>query len=269
MGEEDEVMAALGEAGVLAGVRWAYRSAVNRSLELYSEEDGLDVPWLGTTRYTYFRDRLDRVFSCERYAVSSTGDDPYALVATLSKDDVDTMPRLAPGLVVRSDLNRSPGWLHDGRRRFLLAACEYGQLGSIPWQQKSPTKQQVARQPSPDPPAVATLFDALGPDEVGDVLAAFERRDDHGVDTFVVAHTLDPVTGSTELVIGRPQLDDGREPWRWRRDVLDLPPFTGGRRIDDLPRPAGPSTEPDAPVRLRPSAGEQPAGEAGDGGRPA
>src|ERR1700684_4002712 len=69
MGEQQEVMADLRAAGVLAGIRWAYESATRRSLEMYCEADGHDPAWLGHTRFTLFRDRLDRVFSCVRYAV--------------------------------------------------------------------------------------------------------------------------------------------------------------------------------------------------------
>jgi len=68
----------LGDAGVLAGVRWAYLSATTRSLETYSEADGHDAAWLGNTRFTLFRNRLDRVFACERYAVHSGENDARA-----------------------------------------------------------------------------------------------------------------------------------------------------------------------------------------------
>src|SRR5215470_13081127 len=107
-------MAELGEAGVLAGVRWAYLSAIARSLETYSEGDGHYAAWLGSTRFTLFRNRLDRVFACERYAVSS-GDydaDLDLLYDQLSDRDIDTMPRLDPSLVRRSNLNGSPGWVY-------------------------------------------------------------------------------------------------------------------------------------------------------------
>ena len=69
MGEQQEVIAELTAAGVLAGIRWAYESATRRSLESYCEADGHDPAWLGHTRFTLFRDRLDRVFACARYAV--------------------------------------------------------------------------------------------------------------------------------------------------------------------------------------------------------
>src|SRR6516165_5298979 len=112
MDEQHDVIAELGDAGVLAGVRWAYESATRRSLESYSELDGHDAAWLGNTRYTLFRDRLDRVFSCERYAVPDDEDeaDPDVLHAELTGEDVASMPRIEPGRVIRADLYGSPGW---------------------------------------------------------------------------------------------------------------------------------------------------------------
>src|SRR4051812_30274298 len=110
----------LGGTGVLDGVRWAYRSAVARSLEMYTEADGHDAAWLGHTKFTLFRDRLDRVFACERYAVHSGKNDADldVLYAELSGPDIDAMPRLNPDLVRRCDLSGSPGWV-CGERRFL------------------------------------------------------------------------------------------------------------------------------------------------------
>jgi hypothetical protein len=267
--EERDVVGNLGDAGVLAGVRWAYRSAVSRTLEDYSEADGHDATWLGITRFTLFRNRLDRVFACERYAVEppEADSDLDVLYEELSDDDVDAMPRLAPGVVIRSDLNGSPGWAH-GQRRFLLASCVFGDLDQLPWPRKSATKQRVAQQPSPDPAPQGSLFDGLAADEVGGLQAV--RAGGHDLDTFVVAHSLDPVSYRSELVIGRPRLNaSGGAAWHWRHDLLDLAPVGGGRRTDDVPSRVDPSDESDAPVRLRRPAGEDRdvRGAAGGGGR--
>lgn len=260
MSEEQDVIGNLGDAGILAGVRWAYRSAATRTLETYSEADGHDATWLGTTRFTLFRNRLDRVFACEQYAVQPAGGDADldVLYEMLSDQDVDSMPPLDPDLVSRSDLNGSPGWVH-GKRRFLLASCAYGELDQLPWPRKSPTKQQVARQPSPDPPPQGSLFEGLAPEEVGGLETVLAGERDLEIDTFVVAHSLDPVSYRSELVLGRPRLNSsGGAAWHWRHDLLDIPPAGGGRRTDDAPPPGDPSGETDAPVRLRRPASEQP-----------
>jgi hypothetical protein len=202
---------------------------------------------------------LDRVFACEQYTVqSASGDaDLDVLYEVLSDEDVDSMPQLDADLVSRSDLNGSPGWVH-GKRRFLLASCAYGEIDQLPWPQRSPTKQQVARQPSPDPSPQASLFDGLVSQEVGGLETVLAGEREIEIETFVVAHSLDSVSYRSELVFGRPRLNSrGGAAWHWRRDLLDAPPAGGGRRIDDASPPDGPDAESDAPVRLRRPASEQ------------
>lgn len=252
MSEQQDVIAELGDAGVLVGVRWAYLSATARSLETYSEADGHDAAWLGNTRFTYFRNRLDRVFACERYAVRSGDDDADLdlLYAELSGHDIETMPQLASGLVRRSNLNGSPGWAH-GQRRFLLASCVFGKLGQVPWPQKSPTKQRVAGQRNPEPPQ-PSLFEGFADEEISGLESALTAANELDMVTFVVAHSLDPLSQQVELVLGRARLNSGGgQAWHWRQDLLSAPPADGGRRTDDTPLPTGPNTVPDAPVRLR------------------
>jgi len=242
----------LGDAGVLAGVRWAYLSATTRSLETYSEADGHDAAWLGNTRFTLFRNRLDRVFACERYAVHSGENDADLdlLYDQLSERDIETRPRLAAGLVHRSNLNGSPGWVYEATR-FLLASGTFGKLDQLPWPQKSPTKQRVARQRNPEPPQ-PSLFEGFAPEEVGGLEAVLAAGQDLDLKTFVVAHSLDALSQQIELVFGRPRLNSGGgQAWHWRQDLLSAPPAAGGRRTDDAPAPNGPNTVPDAPVRLR------------------
>jgi hypothetical protein len=256
--EQQDVIAELGDAGVLAGVRWAYLSATTRSLETYSEADGHDAAWLGNTRYTLFRDRLDRVFACERYAVRSGNDDADLdlLYDQLSDRDVDTMPRLDADLVRRSNLNGSPGWAYRDLR-FLLASCVFGKLDRLPWPQKSSTKQGVARQHNPEPPQ-PSLFEGLAPEEVGGLEALLAAGQDLDLTTYVVAHSLDPLSQQIELVLGRARLNSGGgQAWHWRQDLIGTAPTDGGRRTDDTPLPTGPLTVPDAPVRLRRPAKER------------
>jgi hypothetical protein len=251
-------MAELGDSGVLAGVRWAYLSATARTLETYSEADGHDTAWLGNTRYTLFRDRLDRVFACERYSVRSGNDDADLdlLYDQLSKRDIDAMPRLGARLVRRANLNGSPGWAH-GQRRFLLASCVFGKLDRLPWPQKSSTKQRVAGQRNPEPPQ-PSLFEDLDLEEIGGLEAMLHSGQDLDLTTYVVAHSLDPLSQHIELVFGRARLNSGgSQAWHWRQDLLRTPPASGGRRTNDTPPSTGPNTVPDAPVRLRRSAEER------------
>ena len=252
MGEQQEVIAELGDAGVLAGVRWAYESATRRALESYSEADGHDDAWLGNTRFTLFRDRLDRVFACQRYAVSADDAlDLDVLYAELSDQDLVTMPRLAPGLVRRSDLHGSAGWAYRDRR-FLLASGEFGRLDTLPWLQKSLTKQLVAMQRNPDI-RQPSLFEDFPAEEFGAIDAALLAADrELDIVTYVVAHTLDADSGDMELVFGRPRLNLGGGPaWYWREDLRTVSLAGAGRQTKTAPVPVDPAWVPDAPVRLR------------------
>ncbi|QLY30420.1 hypothetical protein H0264_35755 [Nocardia huaxiensis] len=265
MSEQQEIIAELGSAGVLGGIRWAYLSAAARSLEIYAEDGAFDdAGWLGTTRYTLFKDRLDRVFACGRY-VSVSGDnqdDLDLLFAQLSDKDIRTMPRLDPTVVERKNLNGSPGWVHGGNR-FLLASSAFGKLDELPWPQKSPTKQRVASQRDPDPDQ-PSLFEGAADEELSVLEAAMAAESDLDMTTFVVAHSLDALNGRSELVFGRPMLNvGGGKAWRWREDLLNIPPIGGGFQTDDRPRPIGPDGTPDAPVRLRPSAESRPSRNSG------
>jgi hypothetical protein len=257
MDEQHDVIAELGDAGVLAGVRWAYESATRRALESYSEADGHDAAWLGNTRFTLFRDRLDRVFACDRYAASAAdGLDLDVLYAELSDQDLMTMPRLPPGLVRRCDLRGSAGWGYRGWR-FLLASGEFGGLGTLPWLHKSTTKQLVALQRDPgvrQPSLFETLLATDGALEASDGIEAALLAADRELDlvTYVVAHSLDAFSGEIELVLGRPRLNLGGGPaWHWYQDLLTVPLPGSGRRTDPGQVPAGPAGVPDAPVRLR------------------
>jgi hypothetical protein len=292
MGEQQEVIEGLAAAGVLTGIRWAYESATRRSLEIYSEADGHDLAWLGHTRFTLFRDRLDRVFSCGRYAVPTADGrlDIDVLCAELSERDLATMPRLAPGLVRRADLRGSAGWAYR-RHWFLISSAEFGRLDTLPWQDKSVTKQLVALQPSPElrqPSLFADLLtDGVLPDEfvpegrspdgaldgtllpgrLDPLLLAADRE--LKVPTFIVAHTLDATTGEGELTFGRPRLNlRGGPAWHWREDLMNVPlPVVRRTEIPAAAEVDNPSEVPDAPVRLRIIDGGRRDGHRRDGGR--
>jgi hypothetical protein len=287
MGEQQEVIEELTAAGVLAGIRWAYESATRRSLESYSEADGHDPAWLGHTRFTLFRDRLDRVFTCARYAVPTEdgGRDLDLLYAELSERDLVTMPRVAPGQVLRRDLRGSAGWAYR-RHWFLIASAEFGRIDTLPWLERSVTKQLVAAQPGPDhrqpslfedlltdgvvPDHLLPEGEAAGlalPPRLDPLLLAADRQ--LRLPAFIVAHTLDADTGEIELTFGRPWLNlRGGPAWHWREDLLALPlpavrrtEVSGAANVDTL------SSVPDAQVRLRVIDGGRRAGRERDGGQ--
>ncbi len=277
MSEQRDFVADLEDAGVLSGIRWAFLSATDRVLDDYSEAAGHDATWLGITRFTLFRDRLDRVFSCHRYALAQATDGATGLDilrAELSERDVATMPRLDPDLVERSDLNGSPGWAWQGRR-WLLASARFGQIDTLPWPEKSQTKQRIAEQRSPDPDQ-PSLFDGLADGEV-DGLAALAAlvagRQQPDLETLVAAHSQDVDHAGRELVLGRARLNaGGGRAWHWREDLLASSPAGGERHPGGSPTLTGPEGgAPDVPVRLRHSAAGSRAAEsrAAESGVPA
>jgi len=108
MSKRDELVAELNDAGVLEAIRWAYLSATERVLADYSAAAGHDATWVGVSRFTLLRDRLDRVFSCGNYAVPDHIDGELSLdvlhaeladrdVATSRRSPTSTRHRFASG----------------------------------------------------------------------------------------------------------------------------------------------------------------------------
>lgn len=253
MNEQRRVILALGDAGILEAIRWAYISATHRVAEDYSEATGHDATWAGMTRFTLLRDRLDRAFACGKYGLAAGVDRSVSLDllhTELTERDIATMPHLAPELVERADLNGSPGWAWTNWR-WLLASCAYGKIDQIPWPQKSPTKQRVARQRNPEPPQ-PSLFEGLSEAEVGSLMFPGNPEVVLDRDTLVVGHAQDVAHDELQVVIGRSRLNAGGGPaWYWRQDLLAAPPLGSSRRLDDVLSPTRTDGAPDAPVRLR------------------
>lgn len=250
MTQQSDVVSRFQAAAIFGGIRWAYGAASTRTLDDYSEDAGHDASWFGQTRYILFRDRLDRVFSCGRYALAATEDEQAGhdlVTVELQQHEIDTMPRVDTDLVHRSDLHGSPGWAF-GDARFLLASCGVDKIDSLPWPQRSFTKQEVAGQPAPEPPP--SLFDDI-PDEEKPELVHLLTAGALDLDTFVVAHSLDAVSGRRELVFGRPRLNrGGGDAWYWYENLLSTPPSIPGQQPVPPVAPT-PDDVPDAPVTLR------------------
>jgi hypothetical protein len=258
MSEQGDALDDLSRAGVLAGICWAWDSTVRKVLSDYEPATGHDQGWLGYTAHKIFRDRLDRVASCDRFGLEDNADPSSGVDVVregLSSDDIDTMPLLAPGLVRRADLNGSPGWRH-GEWRWLLASYTHGKSDRIPWPQRSPTKLRVAAQPSPDDLALFEIEEVVSLDEVALQVAKASTLD---LTTLVVAHAIDGTTGQPELYFGRTKLNPGGGyAWHWKVNLASPPPGGEGSRSATPQRPGGPDPNalPDAPVKMRPGSAE-------------
>jgi hypothetical protein len=255
MDERDQVLGLLAAAGVLAGIRWAHRSAYAQVWQDFNPEGGLDQGWIGYTAHKYLINRQDRVFQCEGYA-APPGEEHVGrdvLAAGIAGRDFQTMPVLAPGSVTRQDLHHSPGWL-VGEWRWLMVSCEFGQVDRIRWPRKSPTKGEVARQSYLDDEGALFPYADLGMLPPLESLNDPERVLRH---TLVLAHAMDPETGVTELYLGRSQWNQDKvDAWTWKEDLLALPDDGDHGRRSDPVGPVGP-TGPlgddvaDATVRVR------------------
>jgi hypothetical protein len=259
MSEQQDALEDLGSSGVLSALSWANASAYRRTMQDYDPDTGHDQGWVGITAHKLTCDRLDRVFSTGKYAVESPDSASVgldAVAAGLAPGDFSSMPFLAPGTVVRSDVNGSPGWLYD-RWRFLLASFVHGESDRIPWTQKSPTKRRIAAQRTPS--GFVEKQPTLPLDELDSALAAVveamsDGSDNVDVTTLVIAHSVELVSGNRELYVGRSRLNHrGGEAWYWKHDLLATDFGTPGRgSIPKPPQPrSGPSGIQDAPVRLR------------------
>lgn len=275
MSEQDAVLSSLAVAGVLDGIRWAYLSAGRRTAEDFDEATGHNATWAGVTRWILLCDRLDRVFSCGRYATAGAGAEHVGLdvlFATLTDTERQSFPRIDPSIVKRSDLQGSPGWEY-AEVRWLLASVGHGSIDHVAWTRKSRLKQRAATQPPSDRDQMSIL-DVLVDDPVAASLAStLDQVDDFDVRTLVVAHSWNLDTADRELVLGLPSLESGSG-WVWRQSLLTVAPAGPGTRKPTMPDTSPPSDVEDAPVRLRQplempgesdnagSGGSRPAGDA-------
>lgn len=232
MNEREQVVTALGRAGIIDAVAWAWSSAVLRTAQDYDHDTGHDQVWLGLTAHKLFCDRLDRVFHCRKYAVepggAAVGLDVLGL--GLASGELDAMPALAPGAVVRADVTGSPGWRHD-RWHWLISSFPFGGVRKVSWSAKTPAKQRHARSTAAEE---NTLFS----------VSELDIRE-AGVTPLVIAHAVNSDVTESEFHLGRPRLDAG-SPWAWLTR-LDGRPADGGAKI----APSVPAFGTDAQVQLR------------------
>jgi hypothetical protein len=256
MDEQESVLRAFEDAGVLRALEWANRSSYGEVWRDFNPEGGHDQGWAGYTAHKYLVNRLDRVFSCGDFAVdldledgdpNSVGRDLLAL--GISDRDFSTMPEIPAGTVTRADLNGSPGWMLDGWR-WILASHSYGRIHKIRWPAKSYTKGKVAQQPYADVEDGLFGYDLLGMLPPIEELVDPERLLRQ---TLVLGHAMDLTTGDIELHLGRSRWNHDRgDAWDWVKSLLNNGSGEGSRGM--APRPAGPTGPqqvPDAPVRLR------------------
>ncbi|MBE1607062.1 hypothetical protein [Actinopolymorpha pittospori] len=245
MDERGQAIDDLEGHGVLEGFRWAWDSASAQTVRTFDPATGHDQGWLGYNAFKVLTDRLDRVFSCGRFEMKADAfstERGRLLREGLMPGEFEGMPRLAPGIVVREDLSRSFGW-RCGVWRVLLQSFGSVGIDGILWSQKSPTKQRVAAEASPDQPQLSLWEPDAGPmAEVDD--ASSDTSLGVSVRTLFVAHGIDASTGDSALYLGRARCNrNGDSPWVWRVRLDhegddDRPDEPRTQRLD-VPSPGG------------------------------
>ncbi|WP_091251026.1 hypothetical protein [Micromonospora matsumotoense] len=271
MTEEESVISALAKGGIIPVLLWAAGSAHARAWADFDPETGHDQAVLGYTAHKLLVDRQDRVFRQGRYVltdgedsgIGDTGQD--VLRAGLAATEQDGLPHCEG--VERADVSGSPAWKF-GRYRWFPTAFDFGKVNELSWTRKSPTKQRIAGQlksANPDQILLPYTYDqpvgqSLNEMTVGELMAANIAA----MVDLILAHSVDPHSGATELHLGRARLNTGGgSPWHWLRP-LHRPDSGDGIRTT-VPQQTPPTRGvevPDAPVRLRPRiAGGETAGE--------
>lgn len=256
MSEAEDVVAALEGSRILELFDWVGRTVHERAFQDYDEESGHNRTTGGTLAHAYLIDRLDRATGCGRFKTSagaSQGEGAHLVRAGISDEDFNEMPRIEPGVVIRSNCNGSAGWAF-GDIRWVLQSHEFGWVDRINWAQKSPTKQLIASEPFMDDPHVLFSYDELGMEAPNATFTGL---------TLVLAHAFNRQTGAYEMHLGRSRNSPPRErgPWYWRVPVAsggsDTAPATRVGWAAELPGTAASVDVPDTPVRLRPAAASQ------------
>ena len=261
MTEDEKVISELTEGGIVAALRWAAASAHARAWADFDPETGHNQTVLGIAAHTLLADRQDRAFRLEKYIATDDGLDRDVLLAGLLSPEQDSLPNVVG--VERVDLNNSPAWQY-GQYRWFLSSFEYGKIHDIAWGRKSPTKRKIAAHAGRENPEQFILPGTYD-EPVGDALdpvtlrELFEANARNSVLNVMLAHSVDPHSGATELFLGRPRLNiDGGKPWVWLRSLQAGDGGAGsgiGHGVSESTGPVRGAEVPDAPVRLRPRVG--------------
>lgn len=251
----EAALATLHQTDVARGIAWAYASACEQILVDFTRSAGYKALSAGVGLYEVLADRLDRVFSCGDYVVTPGKEDEGldVLYEGLSEYARKTMPVIAPGLVIRKNLNKSNGWAVGGFR-FVTFTFDLGAVQKIDWTTEKPTRKKVAKQ-APQSAAKGMLFDLLPESEVAH-LGESETVLGLGMPTLMLGHSLSRETGERELVIGHPRYNEDRgQAWWWTESLLDG--YDGGATSRPVTQVPPADDEPDAAVRLRKRAAEE------------
>lgn len=258
MPTEADLLPALERGQALSLIQWVAATAAARVSKDFDEDAGHDQAVVGFLSYKYHCDLFDRATSSGRYALPA--DAPAGLGLDIVRRGItdeayESMPRLEPGSIRRSNFRGSPGWAVNDVR-WVLQSFGFGNIDQIVWAQKSDTKQAVARQVYVDETSYLFSYEQLGVEE-----PLAEPLDDAFVGTtLVLCHSYDKETGSYQEYIGDSKVSEryGDGPWYWRRLVASggvTPSGSATTTEKDLPGTAPSVDVEDASVRIRANRG--------------
>jgi hypothetical protein len=212
--EQDSIVAALSENGILEVLRWMGDTAYKRVAADFDEDAGHDQTYIGTLGYIYLRDLADRVGTLERFSPPVDDSAPISIdlfQRGITSEAFEAMPVIPAGVMKRNNFNGSAGWSVPGVR-WLLQSYTFGMVDKIKWSEKSHTKQAVASQTTGTERATLWTPADYGMEEI----PATSLDDFEGI-TLVLGHSYNRDTGEFELYLGRSRLQSvNRDPWAWK-----------------------------------------------------
>lgn len=137
-------------ASVIEGIRWAASSAERGVFETFHPAEGHTSRVKGSLKRDLIVDRVDRVFQTGEYIRSGDLDastDDSRLYEALSVAEIDSMPKVKPGTVIRDDLGQSTRWV-SGKYGIYPQSIGANDFSDWKWPQlRSKIKQEIAKTP--------------------------------------------------------------------------------------------------------------------------
>lgn len=134
----------------IEGIRWATSSAERGVFETFHPAEGHTHRVKGSLKLDLLVDRIDRVFQTGEYIYSGdleASTDDSRLYESLSVTEIDSMPTIKPGTVIRDDLRQSTRWVCGN---YCIYPQSFGATDffDLKWSQlRSKIKQEIARTP--------------------------------------------------------------------------------------------------------------------------
>lgn len=135
---------------VIPSMQWAIATAGETAAKQFDPATGHTNRLFGHIKRDLIIDRLDRTFQTGEYLYSydpESANDDSRLYETLSDTEIDSMPKVEPGIVVRDNRRQSTKWRF---KRYCIYLHSFGsnEFYDLNWcTQKSAIKREIASTP--------------------------------------------------------------------------------------------------------------------------